>query len=161
MKQAHHKKILFTLGLVLLSGYSQALFAKASDDVAIEKPYVRAMPPGQPNSASFMQLHNSSATAYTLVSVKSDVAEIVELHTHIHKDGMMQMRKVEKIDIPANGSTTLKPGGLHIMLIKLNATLKVGQQVKLSLKFNDGSTKDITAPVQKIMMQGMMKMKSH
>jgi periplasmic copper chaperone A len=151
---------ILTMSLFVFSFYSQSVFAKASDDVSAGNPYVRAVPPGQPNSAAFMKFTNSSDKAHSIINAKSDVAAIVELHTHTHKDGMMQMRRVDKIDIPANGSTTLQPGGLHIMLIKLHGGLKIDQQVKVTLEFADGSSKEVTAPVKKIMMKGMMKMKT-
>ena len=145
--------------IFIMGSYSQAVFAKASDDVTIVQAYVRAVPPNQPNSASFMQLINRSGIAHAIVSAKSDVAQIVELHTHLNEGGMMKMRRIEKINIPANGQTVLQPGGLHIMLIKLVQGLIVGQQVKVVLTFEDGSSKELVAPVQKVMMKHMKMMK--
>ncbi|MCK5665218.1 MAG: copper chaperone PCu(A)C, partial [Thiotrichaceae bacterium] len=84
------------------------------------------------------------------------ISKVVELHTHTHENGMMMMRQVEKMDIPANGETTLQPGGLHIMLIGLHNELQLDQKVSLTLEFEDGSSKEIEAPVRKIMMKGMM-----
>ena len=147
---------IITISICVLSFFSHTVFAKASDDITINKAYVRTVPPGQPNSAAFMQFTNSSDKAHSVVNASSNVSKIVELHTHTHEDGMMQMRRIDEIDIPAKGSTSLQPGGLHIMLIKLHNGLKIGQDVALTLEFADGSTKKITAPVQKIMMPGMM-----
>ena len=65
---------------------------------------------------------------------------------------MMMMRRIDKIDVPANGETVLKPGGLHVMFIGLKHDLKVGQNVPVTLTFEDGSTKSFEAPVRKIMM---------
>jgi copper(I)-binding protein len=148
---------ILAISLFILSFYSQSVFAKANDDITVSNQYVRAIPPGQPNSAAFMKFTNNSAKTHSIVNAKSNVAAIVELHTHTHKDGMMQMRRVDKIDIPANGSTTLQPGGLHIMLIKLHDDLKPGDPVIITLEFADGSSKEIIAIVKKIMMKGMMK----
>ena len=97
----------------------------------------------------------------SIVSASSPAAGVVELHTHIHDNGMMKMRRIEKIDIPAKGQTVLKPGGLHIMLINLKNNLKPGQEVSVTLKFSDGSEKTFTAPVRKIQMPGMMKKMQH
>ncbi len=159
MKQSIYLRLLLSplVAVSLMASiYSPAIFAKASDDIIVVKPYARAIPPGQPNSASFMQLKNTSDTNHAVVSAKSDVAAVVELHTHTHKDGMMQMRRVDKIELPAQESVTLKPGGLHIMLIKLHKTLEMGQTVNITLEFADGSSIDVKVPVQKIMMEGMM-----
>ena len=152
-------KIIISLVFIsVLSLFSGILFAAtAAENMMIVDPYVRAVPPGQTVSACFMQLKNNSSMAHAIVKASSDVAKVVELHTHTHENGMMMMRQVEKMDIPANGETTLQPGGLHIMLIGLHNELKLDQKVSITLEFEDGSKKQIEAPVRKIMMKGMMK----
>jgi len=154
MKKLMH--LLFLLLAFTLSSNTIAATA-ASDSVTVIDPYVRAVPPGQTVSAAFMQLENTSGIMIAVVNADSPVSKVVELHTHTHENGMMKMRRVEKIDIPANGKTVLKPGGLHIMLIDLHEPLKVDQKVPVTLEFEDGSRKTIEAPVRKIMMKGMMK----
>lgn len=147
--------VLFVLLFSLFSGSLMA--ATAADSINIVDPYVRAVPPGQTVSAAFMQLKNTSDQKHAIVNAKSTISKVVELHTHTHENGMMKMRQVEKMEIPANGETILQPGGLHIMLIGLQSTLTLDQKVALTLEFEDGSTKKIEAPVRKIMMKGMMK----
>jgi len=125
----------------------------AANDINIREPYVRAVPPGQPNSAAFMQLQNqSTTTACELSGLKSPVAERVELHTHLMEDGMMKMRQIKKIDVPAKGKTVLKPGGLHVMFLGLKSELKPGDSVHVTLIYEDGSKKTIQAPVRKMKM---------
>lgn len=127
------------------------LAAQAADSsVGVADPYARAVPPGQPNSAAFMTLTNASAQPRALVSAASPAAKTVELHTHVKEDGMMRMRKVERIEIPAGETVTLAPGGLHVMLIGLNEALSPGQKVELTLSFDDGSEAKVQAPVRKI-----------
>lgn len=143
------------LALFMLSGLLSApliAVSGAADEVSVVDPYVRAVPPGQPNSAAFMQLHNKSTTPHAIVKAQSPVAKIVELHTHIMEDGMMKMRQVERIEVPAQGSTTLAPGGLHVMLLGLSAELMPDQRVPVTLIFEDGSKITIQAPVRKLQM---------
>jgi copper(I)-binding protein len=128
-------------------------FAKG---VSVDTPYVREVPPGQMISASFMTLKNDSDKEIALIKASSDVAKTVELHEHVHEDGMMKMRQVPKIVIPANGTTELKPGGYHIMLIGLQRKIKAGDKIELNLEFDNGDKETITATVKKVMM-GMMK----
>lgn len=136
---------------------SNTVFASpASDHVIVIDPYVRAVPPGQTISAAFMQLENNSDLVRTIVNASSPVCKIVELHSHVHEYGMMKMRRLDSLDLAANGKTILQPGGLHIMLIGLQEKLKLDQKIPLTLEFADGSSKTITAPVRKIMMQDMM-----
>lgn len=130
----------------------------AADAINVIDPYVRAMPPGQKVTGAFLSLKNNSSSDRSLLRAESDAAKNVELHQHTHKDGMMQMREVDKIDIPAGSTTALKPGGLHIMLIGLTRSLKVGDIVDIKLIFDDGSGQIVKAPVKKILAgMGMMK----
>ncbi len=129
--------------------------ALASGHVMVSDPYVRAVPPGQPNSAAFMTLMNHGDSARSLVEAKSPAAKVVELHTHTMEDGMMKMRRIDKIDIPAQGSTVLEPGGLHVMLIGLTQDLNIGDKVSVTLVFANGEEQQVEAPVRKIQMMQM------
>lgn len=146
-------KTLFVLSLVFISSVS---FAK---DIDVVSPYVREVPPGVTTSAAFLTLKNNTDKAFSLIKVSSDIAKNIELHEHTHKDGMMEMRQVEEIKIPAHGETALKPGGYHIMLIGLTRKIKSGDKVTLELEFDNGDKQQIEAEVKRIMqgMQGMKK----
>ncbi|WP_260391757.1 copper chaperone PCu(A)C, partial [Aeromonas enteropelogenes] len=72
--------------------------------------YVRLLPPGTPNTAAFMVLKNDANQAVKLVAASSPAAGRAELHTHLHENGVMKMRQVESIEIPAKGEVVLKPG---------------------------------------------------
>jgi copper(I)-binding protein len=143
-------KIAFTLILLTLSALT---FAKG---IAVDDPYVRAIPPGQTISAAFLTLVNGSDKGIDLVKATSDSAKNVELHEHVHEDGMMKMRQVPKINVAAKSKTELKPGGYHIMLIGLVKSIKPKDIITINLEFSDGSKQEIKAEVRKIMM-GMMK----
>jgi len=145
---------IYVVLLLLLGTLSTQLIAAtdAASSVSVDKPYVRAVPPGQPNSAAFMTLHNSSTSKHSIVRAESVVSKVVELHTHVKEDGMMKMRQVKQIDIPARGKTILKPGGLHVMFLGLKSELKSGEEVTIILIFEDGSKKTIQAPVRKMKM---------
>lgn len=156
-------KIMQIVFIMLISVLSSNTFAaaKASESITVIDPYVRAVAPGQTVSAAFMQLENGSAEALSVVNATSTVSKVVELHSHVHEGGMMKMRRIDNIDVPANGKAVLEPGGLHIMLIGLHDELQLDQKVSITLEFSDGSSKTIEAPVRKIMMQGMMKGMKH
>jgi copper(I)-binding protein len=126
------------------------LAAGAAESIAVEGAYARAVPPGQPNSAVFMVLKNSGDQDLALVSAESPASDVVELHTHTMDEGMMKMRKVDQIDLPAGETVTLEPGGLHVMLIGLKEQLVPGAEVTVTLGFGDGTSAELTAPVKAI-----------
>lgn len=130
--------------------------AQAADPVRVDDPYARAVPPGQPNSAVFMTLTNQADADRALVSASSNVAEVVELHTHTMDNGMMRMRRIAQIDLPAGEAVVLEPGGLHVMLIGLKRQLVPGEQVTLELRYDDGSSEQLSAPVKAIQPMGRM-----
>jgi len=125
-------------------------FSAQASDIQIHNGYIRAIPPTAPVTAAFMEIHNEGDQVRALVSASSSAAETVELHTHTNVDGVMQMRQVKKIDLPADSITLLQPGGLHIMLIGLKKPLKMGDKVLVSLKLDDGSILEMDLPVRKV-----------
>lgn len=122
--------------------------AADAEPLAVNAPYVRLVPPGTPTSAAFMNIRNPGNTDRKLLRVDSPSAKAVELHNHINENGMMKMRQVREILIPAKGETALKPGSYHVMLIDLKQTLKEGESVPLTLTFDDGSSQKINAPIK-------------
>lgn len=131
----------------LLSSAGLTLNAAGLD---VGDPHVRAVPPGQPNSAAFMSLRNTSDEDRALVGAESPAAEVVELHTHVEDEGMMRMRRIERIALPAGERVTLQPGGLHVMLIGLKSELAPGRTVELTLIQDDGERLMVQAPVRPI-----------
>lgn len=143
------------LGIVVAFGMALALTTNAeaagiADQITVTDPYVRAVPPVVRNSAAFMHIHNSGAEERFLISASTPVAATAELHMHTMDDGVMRMRQIVHIHLPANGTATLQPGGLHIMLLDLKGPLDLGDQVPITLTFDDGSTKEISAEVRSV-----------
>ncbi len=139
---------------------SLALSTSALADIEVSQAHARAVPPGQSNSAAFMTLKNNSADQVALIGGTSSVATAVELHTHNHDNGVMQMRRIPQVTLLGHDQVTLKPGGLHIMLIGLNKPLQAGETIDLQLDFSDGSSQQLTVPVQPV-MAAMGKKHSH
>lgn len=126
---------------------SSTAIASAADAITVTGPWIRATPPGQTVTGAFMTLVNESDTARALTSVSYSGANTVEIHETSMKEGVMRMRKVDQIDIPANGFAELKPGSYHVMLIGLGKDMKAGTTESLTLMFSDGSQKTIETQV--------------
>jgi copper(I)-binding protein len=135
--------------------------AGAADNIAVVDPYVRMVPPGAMATAAFMVLKNAGAKDVKLVKAENNASKVTELHTHLNEGGVMKMRRVPAIEIKAGGEATLQPGGLHIMLIDLKGPMKDGDKVAITLGFDDGSSKQIEAPVRKPMPMPAMDHSAH
>ncbi|WP_229332974.1 copper chaperone PCu(A)C [Halomonas sp. KAO] len=136
---------------LLASLVSSAVLA---DSLRVEGVHVRAVPPVSTTTAAFMVLHNEGETDRSLVAASTPAARVAELHNHVDVDGVMQMRRVEAVPLPADASVSLAPGGYHLMLIDLAAPLHEGDEVALSLTFDDGHTLELEAPVRRIETMG-------
>jgi len=136
------------LALAFVAALAAPAFAAGvADLVEVDRPMVRAAAPGMTVSGAYMTVRNTDGTDHELVSAHSDVAENVELHTHAMEDGMMKMRRVDSVPLPANSEVAFEPGGLHIMLIGLARELNEGDSVEMVLEFEDGSRRDVTFEV--------------
>ena len=141
--------------ILLFTPLAQVSAQGVADNISVNDPYVRAVPPVIQTSAAFMQLQNSGDAERFLVAASTPAAGAVELHMHSMDDGVMRMRRIVHIHLPPGKTVSLQPGGLHIMLFDLTAPLKSGERVPFTLTFDDGSTKEIMAEVRSVkkMMQ--------
>ena len=135
---------------------TSAAFADGiADKITINDPYVRAVPPMVKTTAAFMQIQNSDKVERFVVDAATPVAGAVELHMHTNDDGVMRMRRIPHIHLPPGEIAALQPGGLHIMLFDLQAPLEPGDELPVTLTFEDGSTKSVQAIVRTV--QSMMR----
>ncbi|MDD5241114.1 MAG: copper chaperone PCu(A)C [Sulfuricella sp.] len=135
------------------------LAGSAAESISVNDPFVRIVPPGMTNTGAFMVLKNADAKDHKLVKAESSASKVTELHTHTNEGGVMKMRPVKDIEIKANGEAVLKPGSLHVMMIGLKQELKEGDNVTVTLTFEDGSSKKVEVPARKIQTEMKMEMK--
>jgi copper(I)-binding protein len=126
--------------------------ALADGAISIGDPHVRLVPPTAENTGVFMVIRNQGDKDVRLIGAASPAAKSVELHTVIEEGGMKKMRPVPSIAVKAWGETVLKPGDYHVMLIGLNRPLNEGDEVPITLTFDDGSSQSLQAPVRRIHM---------
>jgi len=120
-----------------------------ADDLEIDGAWVRATPPNRDVTAAYLVIQNRSDRTRELVSVETPAAEYTELHTMRQVDDMMEMKKIERLVVPARGEAALEPGGNHIMLFGVQRQMVEGDSVSLTLRFADQSTRSVTAEVLK------------
>ena len=123
-------RIGWLLAMLLLSA---RLYA---GDIRVENAWARATAPGQ--DAAGVDLTITSKQAATLVGVSSPIARTAALHSMKEVNGMMRMREVESIELPAGKPMNLRESGYHLMLTGLKATLKDGETVPLMLRIKVG-----------------------
>jgi copper(I)-binding protein len=99
--------------------------------------YARSTVPKQANGAAWLSISNSGKQGDKLLRASSPLAERVELHTSSMEGGMMRMREIDDLALPAGGNVNMQPGnGAHLMLIGLKQPLLAGQKLPLVLEFD-------------------------
>jgi copper(I)-binding protein len=118
--------------------------------IMVMEPFARETPPNAQVAGAYMTLMNHGADD-RLIGASTDAAARVEIHNHTMENGVMRMREVEGgLSLPKGETVTLQPGGLHVMLMGLEAPLKQGETLDLTLEFESGETIDVSVPVKKI-----------
>jgi periplasmic copper chaperone A len=109
-------------------------------------PWVRATVAGQKATGLFVEL--KSPTAARLVGGSSPVADAVEVHEMSMDGGVMRMRALPALDLPAGQAVSLKPGSYHVMLMGLKNPLKAGDTVPVTLTIERTGGKTETLQLQ-------------
>jgi copper(I)-binding protein len=122
--------------------------------VKVENAWIREPAPGQTVVGGFMDI--TSDRDASLIKVTSPVAGMVELHEMKMQGDVMQMRPVEKIDLPKGKTVKLAPGGLHLMVEELKKPLKAGDKVPLTMSIRSGDKiEEVAATAEVRAMMGM------
>jgi hypothetical protein len=136
-------------GIALLA----ALLAGAAHaQVTVKDAWVRGMVESQEATGAFMNITSKSAAR--LVAAQSPAARVVEIHQTTMEGGVMRMRPIEAIELPAGKAVELKPGGYHVMLMQVPRPLKEGETVPVTLvvEGKDGKRQmiEVKAPVKSL-----------
>ena len=102
--------------------------------------WVRMPPSKMPMLAGFGRIVNRCAMPLTIVAARSPSFGSVELHETRLVDGVNRMRPVPTLRIPPDGAVQLKPGGLHLMLMRPAAALKPGSRIVVEFELAGGGT---------------------
>jgi len=106
-------------------------------EIQVVDAWLRATAPGQ--DVASVDLTIISKQQAKLIAVSSKVSKKGELHRMFKADGMMKMREVAAIDLPADKHVKLGESGYHLMLVGLEAPLQVGEKIPLTLTIKLGN----------------------
>ncbi|MEM8987027.1 MAG: copper chaperone PCu(A)C [Pseudomonadota bacterium] len=115
--------------------------------VTVTNAVVRAPMWGQSVAAAFLDIENAAAAGDKLLGVKTSAAGVVEIHTMEDSDGVMRMRKLNQLDVPAGERVALEKGGAHLMLFEIAGDLAPGDETPLTLTFEKAGEMEVVAKV--------------
>jgi copper(I)-binding protein len=120
--------------------------ASAPPAIGVDGAWARATVPGQMGSAAYLTIHNAGGED-KLLAVTSSGAD-ASLHSTSMDIGVMRMRSLQALDIPAKGTVELKPGGTHVMLMALKQPLQAGATLELDLRFEKSGERKVSAEIR-------------
>ena len=140
----HYLALAFALTLSAASAIAQEFKA---GDITIEKPWARATPKGAEVGAGYLTIRNNGAAPDRLTGGTADFGN-VEIHEMSMVGGVMKMRELKDgLVIPAHGTVTLAPSGLHLMFTGLKQPLTKGSVAKATLTFEHAGAIPVEFPV--------------
>ena len=136
--------------LYRFAGLLAALMLSAAvhaQDIQVEGAWARATAAGRDSASVFMYV--TSKQEATLIGASSPASRAVELRTMSHKGSMMKTLVLEKIGLPANKRVDMTSiHGYHLTLTGLNAPLKAGATLPLTLDIETADKKNIKIEVR-------------
>ena len=116
----------------------------------IEDAWIRQVPPGSSISALYFEINNRGNVPDKLLSVNSPVSERAEIHSTVfnNDEGTAKMVKLQDVAIPAGETTSLSPGGIHIMLLNLKNDFISGDEYDITAEFENSGTRTFKAKVR-------------
>lgn len=116
----------------------------------IDTPWARASAGTSRPAAAYLTIRNAGDRSDRLLGVRTPVTGHTEVHAMVHEGGVMKMRPAGPLEIPAGGEVRLAPGGVHIMLMQLEAPLEEGGTLPLTLIFEAAGEVTVAAPIAAI-----------
>ena len=124
-------------------------------DLVITQPWSRATPGGAKVASGYLTIENKGTTPDRLVAGSTDVAKRTEIHEMAMNNSVMTMRPIDGGLIIEPGKTLkFAPGGYHLMFIELKNSLKQGEKVPVTLKFEKAGEVKLSFDVQGVGAQG-------
>jgi hypothetical protein len=123
------------VGLWVLALFSSGCSQAPQPTLKVENARVRDLIPGQDKTVGYFDLINGSAEPARLVAVDADQIRAIEIHSSTTEDGIMRMRRLSVVEVPAGASVHFRPGGNHLMLFGVTS---LGADNVIRLHFEDG-----------------------
>lgn len=118
------------------------------EGIEVVDPWARPGVEGRMSAAYFL-ISNFKDEDDVLTSVETDAAQTAEVHeSYEREEGMMSMREVPNLDLPAKSTVRFEQGGLHVMLMQLTRQLSDGDTFELTLRFENNEPVTVEVPVR-------------
>jgi periplasmic copper chaperone A len=116
-------------------------------EIMVEQAWARASAGAATTGAAYVTLMGGTQPD-RLTGVSTDAAKTAEVHESFTDNGVMKMRPVAGLPIPAGKTVSLTPGGYHVMLFDLKKPLVAGERFPLTLQFEHAAPITVNVEVR-------------
>ena len=135
-----------------------AVTTPATPVITVSGQWARTSPDATDMGAAYLTINSDTDDSLVSAMVDSSVAAMAEIHEMVPVESEMStestmdssamtMKEVDHIDIFAGTALELKPGGYHVMLMKLVKPLLTGETFKVTLTFTKAGAVVVDVPV--------------
>ncbi len=140
-------RFLFLTAFVFAAPSVAAPQYTANHQIEIDQVWARIAPNEADTVSVFFQIYNAADKPDVLIGAASPAAESVVLRRGIWKGLNFLNTVVKDISVRARKTMVLRPGVYEVTLNKLNAPVKVGAVLPLTLTFRDAGPISVDVPV--------------
>ena len=127
-------RLILVAALLLLGGCGRGPSPIRAGDLSILPGYANAAPGGD-GGVGYFVTRNGGGEPDTLLSVAVAGASAAHLHTVARAGGPEGMAPLDNPTVPPGGALVLRPGEAHLMFEGLGRALRLGDTVRIQLRF--------------------------
>ncbi|MFV8819750.1 copper chaperone PCu(A)C [Haliea sp. E17] len=124
--------------LILLWAACAASAGALAEDLALSGAWVRALPPGQPMTAAYLDIENTGSVPVVVTGATVEGAGRAEIHATRMENGLTRMEHLTTLTVQPGQVVSLAPGDMHLMLFDLAGMPSPGERRRLCLQFGAG-----------------------
>jgi copper(I)-binding protein len=132
-----------------------AMTSAGAAEIVVRQAWSRATPKGAQVASGYLTIENRGNRTDKFLSASTPAASRVEIHQMLDADGVVKMRPVtEGLTIPPGGHVVLAPGGNHMMFLELKSPFSEGEEIPVSLDFENAGQINVSLEVVGIGAKG-------
>lgn len=112
--------------------------------------WINEAPPVAKIHAAYLNIRNTSDEDITLERIESADYERVEIHESIVNKGRASMKAHDVLEVKANSTLKLQPGGFHLMLFTPSRRMLAGDSSSFTFYFDNHTQLVSSARVKKL-----------
>jgi copper(I)-binding protein len=122
------------MSALLIFVFSAGAFAAG---VEVQDARLRLLPGDLP-AAGYFSINNVGEKAAVLVGAKTPAFERATVHKSVKENDTARMVPVPRLALEPGEEVKFAPGGYHLMLMERTRPLAVGDEINVTLMFEDG-----------------------